>query len=136
MPCARRAPHLPGRHGQVHQLPHDQLVAVLRDRFDAIPDVLLGEPELLERFMVPLRADLTAVENYRYAEGPALCCPISAFGGRRDPDVSHLELAQWSTHTTQGFTVEQLDAGHFFLGDPRLRQLVTHLCTAARAGIE
>jgi len=131
VPCARRAPHLPGRLGQVHRLPHDELVAVLRDRFDAIPDVLLGEPELLERFMVPLRADLTAVENYRYAEERPLDCPITALGGRRDPDVSPEELAAWSAHTTAEFNLEQLDAGHFFLGDPRLRQVVMQLCTAA-----
>jgi medium-chain acyl-[acyl-carrier-protein] hydrolase len=129
LPCARRAPHLPGRHAPVHALPQAELITVLRERFDAIPDVLLGEPELLERFMIPLRADLTAVENYRYVKRRPLDCPITALGGRRDPDVSREELSAWAAHTTAGFTLEQLDAGHFFVGDPRLREVLMRLCT-------
>lgn len=122
--CARRAPHLPGRHPASHQLPHDELVRVLRERFDAIPDALLEEPELLARLMVPLRADLAAVETYRYAPGPPLRCPVTAFGGRRDPDVSRAELEGWAAHTTATCSVEQVEAGHFFLDHPRLRQAV------------
>lgn len=129
--CARRAPHLPGRHPPLHALPRAQLVDALRRRFDAIPDALLGEPELLERFVVPLCADLRAVETYEYLPGEPLDCPISAFGGRDDLDVSEPELAAWAAHTRGPLRAELLDAGHFFLGEPRLRAAVLEACAQA-----
>jgi len=122
--CARRAPHLRSRGPPLHRLSTDELVAELERRFDAIPDLLLGEPELLERFLLPLRADLRAVETYAHVEGEPLACSLSAYGGLRDPDVPEAELQAWSSHTRGRFRAEQLDAGHFFLGEPRLRNLV------------
>lgn len=126
--CARRAPHLPARFPPLHGLPDDTLVAEVRRRFDAIPDLLLGEPELLARFLVALRADLRAVERYRYRDlGTGLPCGVTAVGGDSDPDVTLAELQAWAVHAGGAFQARQLPTGHFFLGDPRLRRHVIDL---------
>ena len=122
--CARRAPHMPARLAPLHPLAEGDFVAAVQSRFAAIPDVLLGEPELLELFLAPLRADLRAVESYQHQEGPILGCSLSAFGGKADPDVSEEELAAWSAHTRGAFSLHRLDAGHFFLDAPLLRSAV------------
>ena len=123
--CARRAPHLPPAVPFLHRLGDGELVAALGTRFDAVPDLLLGEPELLSRFLAPLRADLRAVETYAYAPGPRIACSLTAVGGGRDGEVSTDTLAAWSAHTEGPCAVEVLaDAGHFFLGEPRLHALV------------
>jgi len=128
LPCARRAPHLPGRLPPLHQLPLDRLVAALQERFEPVPELLLGEPELLEQFLAPLRADLRAVERYAWAPGEPLRGGVHALGGSADPDVSAEELSAWSRHTLGPFQAEQLAGGHFLLGSPRLRQVAIEAC--------
>jgi surfactin synthase thioesterase subunit len=120
-PCARRAPHFVHDAEEFIHLATGDFVRAVQRRFQAIPEPLLNEPEILERLIVPLRADLRAVDGYRYMPGPPLLCPVSAFSGSRDPDVTAHELAAWAEHTQGRFTSEQLDAGHFFLDSPRLR---------------
>jgi surfactin synthase thioesterase subunit len=122
--CARRAPHLGGRHPPLHHHPDAALAEAVSRRFAAIPDLLLQEPELLARFLAPLRADLRAVETYAYAPGPPLHAPLTALGGTRDDDVGDGELRAWSRHTDGAFHAESLEAGHFFLDAPRLRELL------------
>jgi medium-chain acyl-[acyl-carrier-protein] hydrolase len=123
-PCARRAPHLPPRLPSPHDLPDEQLLEQIQRRFGAIPEVLLRERELLARFLVPLRADLLALQRYVHAPGGPLDCPISAFGGRSDPDVTPAELDGWSAHTRGSFGVVQVEAGHFFADSPVLHRAV------------
>jgi medium-chain acyl-[acyl-carrier-protein] hydrolase len=119
--CARRAPHLVGGHPPLHLLEDAALADTVGRRFGAIPDLLLREPELLGRFLAPLRADLRAVETYAYAPGPPLRAPLTALGGTRDDDVGAGDLVAWDRHTAGPFHAEQVEAGHFFLESPRLR---------------
>ena len=121
IPCARRAPHLPQRLPILHVLPEEDLLEQLQQRFGAIPEVLLRERELLAGFLVPLRADLAAVEDYVHKAGKPFTCPVLAIGGRRDLDVNEAELEGWAEHTRGHFGVTLLDAGHFFADDPALR---------------
>jgi len=65
--------------------------------------------------MQVLRADFEVDETYCYEEEPALDCPISAFGGRDDFDVSQAELAAWSIHTSREFTLHMMEGDHFFV---------------------
>ena len=122
--CARRAPHLGGSHPPLHQHGDAALAEAVGRRFAALPDLLLREPELLARFLAPLRADLRAVETYAWAPGPPLHAPLTALGGSRDDDVGPGELAAWACHTDGPFHAESLEAGHFFLDAPRLRALL------------
>src|SRR5690349_15626788 len=46
---------------------------------------------------------------------PQLDCPISAFGGIDDADVSQADLAAWKTHTSQEFSFQMMEGDHFFI---------------------
>ena len=130
IPCARRAPHLPPRLPLLHALPEEDLLEQIQQRFGPIPEVLLRERELLAAFLVPLRADLAAVEGYVHQVGKSLTCPVLAIGGRRDLDVTEAELEGWAEHTLGPFGVNLLDAGHFFADDPALREAVLRTAIA------
>ncbi|MBM7076602.1 thioesterase domain-containing protein [Micromonospora humida] len=98
-----------------------------------LPDGLLDHPELVELLLPLLRADFGRVDSYRYAPGAPLPVPVVAFAGRHDRAVSREQSAAWAEHTAAGFTLHELDGGHFFLHDrlPELLGLIRADLTAA-----
>lgn len=113
----RRAPQILDPRSDLHTLPDDELVQTVMRLFGGIPAAVLAEPELMELLLPVLRADLTAVETYRYAPGPPLPCPISAFGGEEDHQVSLSDLEGWGQQTEHEFDIKQFPGGHFYLND-------------------
>lgn len=90
-----------------------ELLARLR-AYEGTPGELLANEEVL-RFLLPtLRADFTLCETYRYEPAPPLPCPVTAFGGDADPEVSLDELRAWREQTTGPFTVRVFPGGHFY----------------------
>ena len=65
--------------------------------------------------MMALRADFEVDETYSYEEGHPLDCPIYAFGGIDDADVSQADLAAWKMHTSQEFSLQMMEGDHFFI---------------------
>jgi surfactin synthase thioesterase subunit len=110
---ASRAPHARSRLEPVSQLPDDALIAWLARGRDPVLCELLADPEMHELMLPPLRADLRLAEDYRFADGPALGCPITAFGGTTD-EVTGDELAAWQRHTQAGFAIHRFEGGHFY----------------------
>ncbi|RIK37670.1 MAG: putative thioesterase [Chloroflexi bacterium] len=91
-----------------------QFVEELR-QLNGTPAALLENHELMQLFLPLLRADFALCGSYRHVEGLPLSCPITAFGGRRDPQVSAAQLTEWR-HQTNGFFRQAMFAGdHFFL---------------------
>lgn len=88
-----------------------------------LPPEVLAHPELVELLLPLLRADFGRVDSYRYVPGEPLPVPVVAFSGRADRAVSHAQSAAWARHTAAGFTLHEIDGGHFFLHD-RLPELV------------
>ncbi|SCG49770.1 thioesterase domain-containing protein [Micromonospora halophytica] len=101
-----------------------------------LPAELLAHPELVELLLPLLRADFGRVDSYRYVPGEPLPVPIVTFNGRHDRAVSREQSAGWGEHTAAGFTLHDIDGGHFFLAD-RLSELLgmirADLATALRA---
>ncbi|MGW3612188.1 thioesterase domain-containing protein [Micromonospora sp. NPDC005163] len=113
--------------------------AELLRRLDAgggLPAGLLEHPELVELLMPLLRADFDRVDGYRYRPEAPLPVPIVAFSGRTDRAVTREQSAAWREHTAAGFTLHELDAGHFFLHDalPALAATIRADLRAAVAG--
>lgn len=92
-----------------------EFVAAVDQRYHAIPDVVLKDPDLLRLVVPPLRADMKLIESYAHEPEPPLPCAISAFGGNEDPRVSPDALAAWQRHTRDRFSVRLLPGGHFYL---------------------
>ncbi|MGB2569960.1 thioesterase domain-containing protein [Micromonospora citrea] len=88
-----------------------------------LPAELLAHPELVELLLPLLRADFGRVDSYRYTPGEPLPVPIVAFSGRHDRAVTREHSDAWREHTAAGFTLREIDGGHFFLTD-RLPELL------------
>jgi len=117
-----RAPHLRDHGPQFHAMPDADFVASVGG-LGGTPAELLEHEELLRLMLPTLRADFTAAETYRSPTGRPLPCPITAFGGDRDPLVGRVDLDGWSSHTAGGFGVHMLPGDHFFLHTARAELL-------------
>lgn len=112
------APQIPLRNPPIHQLPETEFKAELR-RFNGTPEAVLENEELMQLLLPLLRADFAAHETYVYTADAPLSCPISAFGGLQDTEVSHDDLAAWQEQTRSIFTLRMFPGDHFFLHSAR-----------------
>jgi len=115
---ARVAPSVLLKSPPIHNLPDDELIREIVQLNGTDKDVV-GQTELMKLVLPTLRADLALHEEYRYAEGPLLECPIVAFGGLQDFKVSAEDLDAWRNHTSGAFTKRMLAGDHFFISAPQ-----------------
>jgi len=120
----RRAPHLPSRQPDVHQLPQPELVAELAT-LGGMPREILEHPELLALLVPLLRADMALTETYELRDEPPLDVPITALTGTEDVKVSLDEAEGWARHTAAGFRLHTFPGDHFFLFSGRERVLAS-----------
>jgi medium-chain acyl-[acyl-carrier-protein] hydrolase len=120
---ASRAPHLPRRGDDIHELSDAAFIDAVR-RMAGTPERVLQVPELVQLMLPGLRADFELVETYRYGAGEPLAGPISAFGGVGDDMVDRADLSSWAEQTSGPFALRMLPGNHFFLGDPVARPAV------------
>jgi medium-chain acyl-[acyl-carrier-protein] hydrolase len=116
------APQLYTSEPPIHQLPHDAFIEELR-RLGGTPDEVLQNNEILELLLPALRADFAVCEEYLYLSDGPLDCPISAFGGQNDPEVTEEALAAWREQTRGAFALQLFEGNHFFLHSARGRLL-------------
>lgn len=113
--CSCSAPQIPSRNPPIHELPDAAFVAELRDRYNAIPQPILQNNQLMQLFLPSLRADMAMLETYVYTTEKPLDCSISAFGGLQDSAVRNCDLAEWRDQTRNSFTLQIFPGDHFFL---------------------
>lgn len=109
-----RAPQLPDPEPPVHTLPE----AAFRDkltRLQGTSPAVLNNEEFMALLLPVLRADFAVCETYIYAPEPPLPCPITAFGGTRDPATQRGRLRAWQSQTQTNFTRHVLPGNHFFI---------------------
>ncbi|WP_437314687.1 thioesterase II family protein [Sorangium sp. So ce385] len=109
--CA--APHLLQTASGLHTLPDASLARAIGDRYGAIPQQVMADPELLSSLLPAFRTDFTLLETYRYRPGPPLTVPLEVLGGDRDA-VSLESLEAWRGHTTSSFRIHRFAGGHFY----------------------
>jgi medium-chain acyl-[acyl-carrier-protein] hydrolase len=129
---ARRAPHIAHDRPPIASLPDAELARVLVERYDGVPAPVLREPELMALFLPTLRADIRALEAYRFEPGPPLALPITALAGDRDPNAPVAEVGAWREHTSARFALHTFEGGHFFI-HARRAAVIEHLARAALA---
>jgi len=112
--AGRRAPQLPAPRAPRHELSDEQFIAELK-RLNGTPPEVFEHEELTQLMLPMLRADFTLDETYDYQEGPPLECPLSAYGGLEDPDVSSEQLDEWRSQTSAAFELIMFPGDHFFL---------------------
>lgn len=113
--AARSAPQLGMRNSPIHALPDAGFLQEMDRRYGGIPDAIRREPDLLALVLPVMRADLTAVETYRYSPEPPLDIPITVFGGKDDRGLTTETAEAWREQTTSGFEFHILPGDHFVL---------------------
>jgi surfactin synthase thioesterase subunit len=111
---ACRAPQRPDPHPPLRGLADADFVREVRRRYDAIPEEIAANAEMLDLLLPTLRADFESFETYDYAALPPLACPISCFGGTGDHFATQAELQDWRAQTAGAFQLRLYDGGHFF----------------------
>jgi surfactin synthase thioesterase subunit len=108
-------------------LPLDELIDEFR-KVGGTPPRVLDSIELMTLLEPGIRADLRAVEDYsRSAGGESINIPLTVIGGKRDGLVSIESLSEWRNYTSGPFEMHLLDAGHFYLMEPVVAQLLLDL---------
>lgn len=115
---ARRAPQVPSLEPPTHHLPEAEFVTAV-SRLNGLPKEVLEHPELMQLMVPLLRADFAVCETYAYTPGPSLSCPITAFGGLQDREVTREQMQPWGEQTTGRFTLRMLPGDHFFINTAR-----------------
>lgn len=110
----RRAPQVPDDEHPKDELSESEFISELR-RLNGTPADVLDHPELMQLLMPVIRADFAICQNYVYSNGPLLDCPISAFGGLEDQDVTRKSLEAWRDQTRGGFALRMFPGDHFFI---------------------
>jgi medium-chain acyl-[acyl-carrier-protein] hydrolase len=110
--CA--APHIEDPDPPISGLSDVMFIEELR-RLNGTPDVVLQNTALMELLLPMLRADFALYETYHYTADMRLSCPISAFGGLDDRQISIDHIAQWSEYSLEQFTIRMFPGDHFFV---------------------
>jgi medium-chain acyl-[acyl-carrier-protein] hydrolase len=111
---ASRAPQLDLLHPPIHQLPDEDFLNDLQTRYGAIPAAIREDRAVMDLFLGPMRADLTAYERYRMEEGAALDVPVTAFAGSEDSAAPPSCMEAWAQQTAASFELKRVPGGHFF----------------------
>ena len=109
-----RAPHLPYVGPRASDLPEPEFIEALR-KLNGTPEELLENTGVIQVVIPVLQADFAVCQTYLYYNEAPLGCPISAYGGLKDADVSRAELEAWRDQTSAPFVVRMLPGDHFFL---------------------
>lgn len=119
---AARAPQLPSRTPDLHDLPDDEFKIELQ-KLNGTSNKVLNNKELFQLLMPTLRADFKLVEDYEFKEDFPLNCPITVFGGDNDEEVYFNELKEWSRQTEKSFKCKIFGGDHFYF-DFNLEELL------------
>lgn len=114
----RRAAHLPAGRPLFSTLPDEEFLTMV-DRLNGTPPEVMDQPELLRMLLPAMRSDFELNEIYQHLPGPRLTCPVAAYMGADDPEVTPAELLRWSELTSATFTLRIFSGDHFYLRDGR-----------------
>ena len=108
------APHLDPPGPPFSHLPNSDFLDRVRE-YGGIPELVSQNEELMEIFTPILRADFQLIETYRHRQEIPLECPLTAFGGSSDPKIGPENIGAWKLHTSNCFTTNIFQGGHFFI---------------------
>jgi|AntAceMinimDraft_1070359.scaffolds.fasta_scaffold14450_3 surfactin synthase thioesterase subunit len=120
------------RVAKVSSYPDAVLVDVLSD-CPRLPRQFRSNPLMLRAMISTVRADVTAEETYAWypERGAPVSCPITVFAGVDDEEAEDDTLARWREVTSSTCSVQRLPGDHYYLDDPRGRELLTRSITDA-----
>ncbi|MDJ0845161.1 thioesterase II family protein [Crocosphaera sp.] len=115
--CGCGGPSTPITQPSISSLPTQLFVKELSERYQAIPQSIQEDRDVLKLFLPSLRADFKLFETYAYGSKIPLDCPITVFSGLEDLAVTKPSLLNWKQETSREFNLSFLEGNHFFLHD-------------------
>jgi surfactin synthase thioesterase subunit len=97
-----------------YALPEGEFIEELR-RLKGTPREALEQPELMQMMLPIIRADFEVCQTYEYTLRSPLTCPIKAYGGLQDDEVTRADLEAWGQHTSANTRLRMFPGDHFFL---------------------
>lgn len=98
----------------LYELPDQEFIAELH-RLNGTPREILADAALMELALPLLRANFRLDETYHHHPYPRLSCPVSAYGGISDEDVSAGAVSAWQRLTKGTFSAHMFSGDHFFI---------------------
>lgn len=111
---AHRAAHLPRHRKPMHELSHQEFLAVLRD-YGGFVDEIINNDEMMELLLPAIRADFKLCDTYRFEDRGQVSCPIHLLAGALDNKTTVESIQAWQQHSAATVDLEIIDGGHFFL---------------------
>lgn len=100
--------------GQVH-LGDDQALRAELARLGGTSGLLFEDAELWALMAPVIRDDYRLTETYRPTRAGPLSCPVTAFAGLDDPELTPGQAGDWARATTGAFTLRTFPGDHFYL---------------------
>lgn len=100
--------------GRYHKIQSEAALMADLIKQGGTPKEVFDNQELLGMTLDLLRVDYRVCGSFEYAQLPPLSIPIHGFGGRSD-EINAARLNYWRLESTQAFTLDWFDGGHFFL---------------------
>ena len=100
--------------GRYHKIQSEAALIADLSKQGGTPKEVFDNQELLRMTLDLLRVDYRVCGSFEYAQLPPLPIPIHCFGGRAD-EINAVRLNDWRMESTQAFTLDWFDGGHFFL---------------------
>lgn len=131
-PCAvlvsgHGAPSLPAVSRRCrHDADDDSLINDLR-RMAGTPPELLDDASFMSAYLKTLRADYRLLDHYRWIARRPLACPIVAYAGHDDAEVSRASVTAWAHHSTAPFRERWFEGGHFYLFEAQQADVLSAL---------
>jgi len=110
----RGAPDCCLREEPIHALPDDAFITRLRD-FNGTSEMVLRNQELMALLLPVLRADFAINETYEYTADLPLTCPVAAYRGAKDTNMTYEDVDAWRQETSAAFRLRTLPGDHFFI---------------------
>lgn len=121
--AGRKPPQISDLDPPISHLPEDEFIEELLKDYAETLEHILDKKELRELFIPQLRADFKLCENYFYRPGEKLDCPILAYAGESESDLSDEELICWGDITNSASRSERFPGGHFFIHNTQVELL-------------
>lgn len=105
----------PSHHHDRHRaaMTDEQFIAHMRT-LGGLPPAVTGEPRLLRIILPMLRADITAIDNYRHMERDPLPVAITMMFGSLETALM-ASVRDWQQETSLPLRLQRIDGGHFFI---------------------
>lgn len=113
--AAMRAPQVPPTNPGLHALPEQEFLAEIGRRYEAVPEEVVAEPDLLALLLPTLRADMAICDTYTFTDEAQLQCPISVLAGEGDANIDSEQLQGWNGVSHEDAEVHWFPGEHFFM---------------------